>query len=647
MRWGCSEQHCRQLLVQTLGLGQDRKQPAAVVTVTSVSPTAAAAEASFPQRVNGGYALMDALRRHGVKHIFGYPGGAILPIYDELHKAESRGWLKHILVRHEQGGTHAADAYARATGNVGVCFGTSGPGATNLVTGIATAHMDSVPMVVITGQVPRAAIGTDAFQETDIFGITLPIVKHSWVVRDPRDIARIVAEAFLIAASGRPGPVLIDVPKDVGVEEFDYTPVEPGQAIPAGFRPTPAPQPQAIEAALQLIRKARRPLLYVGGGAVSCGAHHQVHQLAERFKLPVTTTLMGKGAFDEQHPLAVGMLGMHGTAYANFAVTECDLLIAAGARFDDRVTGRLDGFAPRAQVIHIDIDAAELGKTRTPDVPVVADVKAALEAMLNASSGENSSGRTEAWLERIQSWKQHYPLVVPAPEGDIAPQEVVALLQELAPQAYITTDVGQHQMWAAQFLHTGPRRWISSAGLGTMGFGMPAAMGVQTAFPNEQVICVAGDASILMNIQELGTLSQYNLPVKVVVLNNGWQGMVRQWQESFYGERYSASEMTGGMPNFPLVAEGFGVKGVRISERQSLREQLTEALKHAGPAFIEVAVRRSENCYPMVPPGASNAQMVGLPSHPELAIDASRECHSCHHVTSSSSLYCPNCGTKL
>jgi acetolactate synthase-1/2/3 large subunit len=617
------------------------------VTVTSVSPTAAAAEASFPQRVNGGYALMDALRRHGVKHIFGYPGGAILPIYDELHKAESRDWLKHILVRHEQGGTHAADAYARATGNVGVCFGTSGPGATNLVTGIATAHMDSVPMVVITGQVPRAAIGTDAFQETDIFGITLPIVKHSWVIRDPRDIARIVAEAFLIAASGRPGPVLIDVPKDVGVEEFDYTPVEPGQAIPAGFRPTPAPQQQAIEAALQLIRKARRPLLYVGGGAVSCGAHHQVHQLAERFKLPVTTTLMGKGAFDEQHPLAVGMLGMHGTAYANFAVTECDLLIAAGARFDDRVTGRLDGFAPRAQVIHIDIDAAELGKTRTPDVPVVADVKAALKAMLNASSGENSSGRTEAWLERIQSWKQHYPLVVPAPEGDIAPQEVVALLQELAPHAYITTDVGQHQMWAAQFLHTGPRRWISSAGLGTMGFGMPAAMGVQTAFPNEQVICVAGDASILMNIQELGTLSQYNLPVKVVVLNNGWQGMVRQWQESFYGERYSASEMTGGMPNFPLVAEGFGVKGVRISERQSLREQLTEALKHTGPAFIEVAVRRNENCYPMVPPGASNAQMVGLPSHPELAIDASRECHSCHHVTSSSSLYCPNCGTKL
>jgi acetolactate synthase I/II/III large subunit len=617
------------------------------VTVTSVSPTAAAAAQSFPQRVNGGYALMDALHRHGVEHIFGYPGGAILPIYDELHKAESRGWLKHILVRHEQGGTHAADAYARATGKVGVCFGTSGPGATNLVTGIATAHMDSVPMVVITGQVPRAAIGTDAFQETDIFGITLPIVKHSWVVRDPRDIGRIVAEAFLIAASGRPGPVLIDVPKDVGVEEFDYTPVEPGSALPAGFKPTPAPEASAIDAALALIRQARRPLLYVGGGAISCGAHQQVHQLAERFRLPVTTTLMGKGAFDEQHSLAVGMLGMHGTAYANFAVTECDLLIAAGARFDDRVTGRLDGFAPRAQVIHIDIDAAELGKTRTPDVPVVADVKAALEAILCASAGEDSAGRTEAWLERINSWKQNYPLVVPAPEGDIAPQEVVAMLQELAPKAYVTTDVGQHQIWAAQFLHTGPRRWISSAGLGTMGFGMPAAMGVQTAFPAEQVICVAGDASILMNIQELGTLNQYNLPVKVVVLNNGWQGMVRQWQESFYGERYSASEMTGGMPNFPQVAEGFGVKGVRISERANLRQQLSEALAHPGPAFIEVQVRRNENCYPMVPPGASNAQMVGLPSHPELAIDTSRECHSCHHITASSSLYCPNCGTKL
>jgi acetolactate synthase-1/2/3 large subunit len=341
------------------------------------------------------------------------------------------------------------------------------------------------------------------------------------------------------------------------------------------------------------------------------------------------------------------MLGMHGTAYANFAVTECDLLIATGARFDDRVTGRLDGFAPRAQVIHIDIDAAEMGKTRLPDVALVADVQAALEALLAASAQDSSEGRTEAWLQRIDTWKQHYPLVVPAPEGDIAPQEVVVALRELAPDAFYTTDVGQHQMWAAQFLHNGPRRWISSAGLGTMGFGMPAAMGVQTAFPAEQVICVAGDASILMNIQELGTLSQYNLPVKVVVLNNGWQGMVRQWQESFYGERYSASEMMGGMPDFAALAEAFGVRGVCIEERSTLRQQLQEALDHPGPAFIDVKVRRNENCYPMVPPGASNAQMVGLPSHPELAIDTTRHCHACGSTTESAHLFCPSCGAKL
>ena len=620
---------------------------AVVVTLTSVSAAAEAAIASYPVRVNGGYALMDALHRHGVDHIFGYPGGAILPIYDELHKAESRGWLKHILVRHEQGGTHAADAYARASGKVGVCFGTSGPGATNLVTGIATAQMDSVPMVVITGQVPRASIGTDAFQETDIFGITLPIVKHSWVVRDPVDIGRIVAEAFLIASTGRPGPVLIDVPKDVGLEEFDYTPVEPGSAMPAGYRLPALAHPESILQALELIRQAHRPLLYVGGGAISSGAHGVIHQLAERFRLPVTTTLMGKGAFDETHPLAVGMLGMHGTAYANFAVTECDLLIAAGARFDDRVTGRLDSFAPRARVIHIDIDAAEVGKNRVPDVPIVADVHQAITALVAASAGEAPSGRTEAWLERIASWKHHYPLVIPTPEGEIAPQEVVIALQELAPRAYVTTDVGQHQMWAAQFLHTGPRRWISSAGLGTMGFGMPAALGVQTAFPQEQVICVAGDASILMNIQELGTLAQYQLPVKVVIINNGWQGMVRQWQESFYGERYSASEMTGGMPNFEALAEAFGVKGITITEREDLHAGLGRALAHPGPAFVNVVVRRGENCYPMVPPGASNAQMVGLPSHPELAIDTSRQCNSCGSTTESAHHFCPSCGAKL
>ena len=417
--------------------------------------------------------------------------------------------------------------------------------------------------------------------------------------------------------------------------------------MPAGYRLPAPPHPEAISQALELIRQAHRPLLYVGGGAISSGAHGVIHQLAERFRLPVTTTLMGKGAFDETHPLAVGMLGMHGTAYANFAVTECDLLIAAGARFDDRVTGRLDSFAPRARVIHIDIDAAEVGKNRVPDVPIVADVHQAVTALVAASAGEAPSGRTEAWLERIASWKHHYPLVIPTPEGEIAPQEVVIALQELAPRAYVTTDVGQHQMWAAQFLHTGPRRWISSAGLGTMGFGMPAALGVQTAFPQEQVICVAGDASILMNIQELGTLAQYQLPVKVVIINNGWQGMVRQWQESFYGERYSASEMTGGMPNFEALAEAFGVKGITITEREDLHAGLGRALAHPGPAFVNVVVRRGENCYPMVPPGASNAQMVGLPSHPELAIDTTRQCNACGSTTESAHHFCPSCGAKL
>jgi acetolactate synthase-1/2/3 large subunit len=441
--------------------------------------------------------------------------------------------------------------------------------------------------------------------------------------------------------------VLIDVPKDVGTEVFSYVPVEPGSSVPAGFQHPPQVDPEAVAAALDLIRQSRRPLLYVGGGAISSDAHQAVHALAERFQLPVTTTLMGKGAFDERHPLALGMLGMHGTAYANFAVTECDLLIAVGARFDDRVTGRLDSFAPRARVIHIDIDAAEVGKNRLPDVPVVADVRAALEAMLEASASEAGSSLTEAWLQRIDSWKRNYPLVVPAPQGEIAPQEVLVALRELAPDAYYTTDVGQHQMWAAQFLRNPPRHWISSAGLGTMGFGMPAAMGVQFAFPDEPVICVAGDASILMNIQELGTLSQYALPVKVVVLNNGWQGMVRQWQESFYEERYSNSEMTLGMPDFPALAEAFGVRGVSITDRRDLLPRLAEAIAHPGPVFVDVRVRRNENCYPMVPPGASNAQMVGLPNHPELAIDTSRQCNACGDTTASAHLYCPSCGNRL
>ena len=562
--------------------------------------------------MSGADALMDSLRRHGVDTIFGYPGGAILPIYDAVFKAEQEGWLKHILVRHEQGGTHAADGFARATGKVGVCFGTSGPGATNLVTGIATAQMDSVPLVVITGQVPRPAIGTDAFQETDIFGITLPIVKHSWVVRDPSEIAKVVAQAFLIASSGRPGPVLIDIPKDVGQEMFKYLPVEPGSIKPLGFELPFAPEHKAISSALDLIENAEQPLLYVGGGVISSGAHETLAAIANRYQIPVTTTLMGKGAFDERDPLSVGMLGMHGTAYANFAVTECDLLIAIGARFDDRVTGKLDTFAPKAKVIHFEIDPAEINKNRVVEVSVLGDVGISLVKLLDLSNQRKTNPRTSNWLNKIKNWKNKFPLITPPKEGEIYPQEVLIALRDLAQDAYITTDVGQHQMWAAQYLLNGPRQWISSAGLGTMGFGMPAAMGVKVALPKEKVICIAGDASILMNIQELGTIAQYKLNLKVIIINNHWQGMVRQWQESFYDERYSASNMSVGEPDFISLSKAFGIEGIVISERENLIPQLQKALENEGPVLVNVNVRKGENCYPMVPPGKSNAEMVGI-----------------------------------
>ena len=581
------------------------------MTLTSTSLTKDDSEKNYPIWITGAEALMDSLKVHDVKVIFGYPGGAILPIYDAVHKAENDGWLKHYMVRHEQGGSHAADGYARSTGEVGVCFGTSGPGATNLVTGIATAQMDSVPLVVVTGQVPRPAIGTDAFQETDIFGITLPIVKHSWVVRDPSDIAKVVSEAFFIASSGRPGPVLIDIPKDVGQEFFNYERILPGEIIPKGFKRNGEINDSDINKAIELIQESSRPLLYVGGGAISSGAHEEVETLANNYQIPVTTTLMGKGAFDERDDLSVGMLGMHGTAYANFAVTECDLLIAVGARFDDRVTGKLDTFAPSAKVIHIDIDPAEVNKNRRVDVAIVSDVAKALSKINEKSFINKTSCNTKNWLEKINFWKNKHPLFVPPEEGEIYPQEVLLKVRDFSPEAFITTDVGQHQMWAAQYLRNAPRRWISSAGLGTMGFGLPAAMGVKAALPNEEVICIAGDASVLMNIQELGTLSQYGLNIKLVIINNRWQGMVRQWQESFYDERYSSSDMSCGEPDFVKLAESFGVKGFLISERKQLLNEFKSALDFDGPALINVRVRRGENCYPMVPPGKSNAQMVG------------------------------------
>ncbi len=605
---------------------------------------------AIAQTQTGAYALLDSLYRHGVEHIFGYPGGAILPIYDEIYRFEAAGKLKHILVRHEQGAAHAADGYARATGQVGVCFATSGPGATNLVTGIATAQMDSIPLVVVTGQVPSHAIGTDAFQETDIYGITLPIVKHSYVVRDPADMSRIVAEAFYIAASGRPGVVLIDVPKDIGAMACEYVPVAPGNVKLPGYKPTVRGNPRQINQAVQLIAKSRQPLLYVGGGAISASAHAEIKQLAELFQLPVTTTLMGKGAFNELHPLSVGMLGMHGTAYANWAVTDCDLLIAVGARFDDRVTGKLEGFAADAKVIHIDIDPAEVGKNRTPDVPIVGDIRQVLIQLLQRVRElglGNKPEQTRAWLETIDCWRTDNPLVAPSYEGLLAPQEVVVECRRQAPDAYYTTDVGQHQMWAAQFLNNLPRHWISSAGLGTMGFGVPAAMGAQMALPHEQVICISGDASFQMNLQELGTLKQYGLNVKIVIINNGWQGMVRQWQEAFYEENYSSSEMAPSQPDFMLLAQAYGIKGMTVDSREGLPDAIAAMLAHDGPVLLNAQVKRNENCYPMVPSNKSNAEMVGLAKPKRASSGAlSIHCRSCGAIHTVNHKFCPECGSQ-
>lgn len=594
----------------------------------------------------GGFALVDSLRRQGVKHIFGYPGGAILPIYDELYRAEADGILQHYLVRHEQGASHAADGYARATGQVGVCFATSGPGATNLVTGLATAYMDSIPMVAITGQVPRAAIGTDAFQEIDTFGITLPTVKHSYVVRDPGDMARVVAEAFHIASTGRPGPVLIDVPKDVGLEEFDYTPTT--EINLPGYKPTVRGNPRQIHAAAKAMLEAQQPLLYVGGGAIASAAHSELQELAELLQIPVTTTLMGKGAFDENHPLSVGMLGMHGTAYANYAVTECDLLIAVGARFDDRVTGKLDEFAARAKVIHIDIDPAEVGKNRGPEVPIVGDVRTVLVDLLSQlRKMPPKPGLTRPWIERIDRWKADYPLQIPVYESMLSPQQVIDAFRRHAPNAYYTTDVGQHQMWAAQFLRNGPRRWISSAGLGTMGFGFPAAMGVKVALPQEDVICISGDASFQMNLQELGTVAQYGIGTKVAIINNQWQGMVRQWQQTFYGERYSHSDMSPGMPDFVQLAEAFGVKGIQVNHPDQLDDAIRAILQEDGPVLADFRVHREENCYPMVAPGKSNANMLGIPDRKLKLAAELIYCLNCGSKNPASHNFCADCGTKL
>ena len=574
----------------------------------------------------GAFALIDSLVRNGAEDIFGYPGGAILPIYDELFFWEKQGLIRHILTRHEQGAIHAADAYARVTGRVGVCFATSGPGATNLVTGIANAQLDSVPLVVITGQVGRAFIGTDAFQETDIFGITLPVVKHSYVIRDPKQMNKIVSEAFYIAQNGRPGPVLIDIPKDVGLEEFtNNLPVQQKDILKTkGYRFQFKTTNKQILDALMMIREASQPLLYVGGGAVISNSHKELLKLAELFSIPVTTTLMGKGAFNENNPFSLGMLGMHGTAYANFAVSECDLLIAIGTRFDDRVTGKLDEFACHAQVLHIDIDPAEVGKNRLPQLALVGDVKQILIEILKATKSDSKYNsdflQTEAWLDRIEKWRQTYPLMIPQIRNKLSPQQVINRVGNLYSNAIFTTDVGQHQMWSAQFIKCGPRKWASSAGLGTMGYGLPAAIGAQVAFPNVPVVCISGDSSIQMCIQELGTIAQYNLPIRLMIINNHWQGMVRQWQESFYGERYSHSSMEEGRPNFVNLANAYGIKAYRVTNEVEMETILLESKDYNGPLVFDFVVVEDENCYPMVAPGKSNSQMMGITKQNKISV---------------------------
>ncbi|MDD3363527.1 MAG: biosynthetic-type acetolactate synthase large subunit [Syntrophomonas sp.] len=557
-------------------------------------------------KMKGAEILLHCLQKEGVDVIFGYPGGQALPIYDALYDSP----IQHILVRHEQGAAHAADGYARASGKTGVCLATSGPGATNLVTGIATAYMDSVPMVVLTGQVGSSFIGTDAFQEADIIGITLPITKHSYMVERTEDVARLVKEAFHIAGTNRPGPVVLDLPRDVMDRVIDFEDNNEEVNI-RGYRVMKGVNNGQIIAAAEMINRAERPVIYAGGGIIISGAAVELKEMAEKAKIPVTTTLMGMGAFPGMNYLALGMLGMHGTRYANYAISECDVLIAVGVRFDDRVTAKLEHFAPNASIIHIDIDAAEIGKNVDIDVPIVGDVKEALQALIpRLQSREELS----EWHQTISRWKAEFPLRYgKSSEGRIMPQHVIEKIYELTQgEAIITTEVGQHQMWAAQYCqYKNPRTFLTSGGLGTMGYGFPAAIGAKIARPDMTVIDIAGDGSIQMNIQELGTAVQYKVPVIICILNNQYLGMVRQWQGLFYNGRYSYTDMTH-QPDFVKLAEAYGAVGMRITRNEDVESALQEALQIKDrPVLMDFWVEREANVYPMVPPGQSLLNMLG------------------------------------
>jgi len=566
-------------------------------------------------KLTGAQILCEGLVKEGVEVIFGFPGGAILPLYDTLPQYPQ---LRHILVRHEQGAAHAADGYARATGKVGVCMATSGPGATNLVTGIANAYLDSSPVVAITGQVARPFIGKDAFQEVDISGITLPITKHNYLVLDVGSLAGIVKEAFYLARTGRPGPILIDVPRDVFIDqaEFNY----PTNVDLPGYKPTLQGHPAQIKKAAKLVNEAQRPLIIAGRGVIISGAYAELKQLAEMAQIPVVTTLLGIGCFPESHILSFGMLGMHGMAYANMAVEAADVIIAIGMRFDDRATGKVSGFAPHASIIHIDIDPAEIGKNVPVAVPIVGDVKLVLNALNKLII---STGHVD-WLQQLEDWQREHPSTVIRDCEGLLPQFVIRKIYEVTQgEAIIVTGVGQNQMWAAQhFCYDKPNSLISSGGLGTMGFELPAAMGAKVGCPDTTVWCIAGDGGFQMTIQELATVVQEKVAVKIAIINNGYLGMVRQWQELFYGRRYVATPLSG--PDFVKIAEAYGIPGLRVRRKAEVVPAIRQAMEEQGPFLIDFMVEPEENVFPMVTPGEALTEVLEGPKETKAVSDSAK-----------------------